>query len=369
MSRKQGRPIIPELSIIIPTYNEKENIVELVRRLDAVLSKIDWEAIFVDDNSPDGTADLVRNVSENDGRISCLSRLDRRGLSSACIEGMSLARAPIIAIMDADLQHDESLLPEMYHEFENSDRDIVVGSRYMDGGGTGEWGALRLLISRAATRMSRMFVPKGLTDPMSGFFMMRREVYLETNARLYGKGFKILLDIFASSERDLSFKEFPYTFRTRNAGESKLSGNVIWDYLEFLLAKKLAPLIPSGFLLFALVGAVGVVVHMAVLWASHRVFMIPFGFAQTIAIGVAMTSNFFMNNAITYRHTPLKGSRIIAGLLSFYGSCAIGAVLNLSLAVFLETNSINWLLSGISGGIAGAVWNFTTTKYITWRKS
>ncbi len=359
----------PDLSLIVPTYNEAENIGELISRLSVALSDVTWEVIFVDDNSPDGTADKVREISRRLPHVSCLSRIDRRGLSSACIEGMHMARAPVLAVIDADLQHDETRLPIMLSELAHSGSDIVVGSRYMDGGSTGDWGLFRLLVSRVATTLGRLFVPKNLTDPMSGYFMVRQAVFLETAPHLYGKGFKILLDIFASSPRPLTFKEVPYRFRNRNAGESKLSGNVIWDYLEFLVAKKVSRLLPSDFLLFVLVGGVGVGVHLIALGLLYKTLATPFGLAQLLAIWCAMTSNFFMNNAITYRHSSLKGKRLFYGLLTFYVACAIGAVINFSLAVFLKSFGLHWAIAGASGSVTAAVWNFATTKTFTWRKS
>jgi len=341
----------------------------LLVQLDKVLTGLNWNVLFVDDNSPDGTADHIREFSKRDPRVSCLCRTANRGLASACIEGMTLATAPFVALIDADLQHDEALLPQMYDALASSELDIIIGSRYMDGGGTGELGLCRRWISRVATRLSRIFVPKELTDPMSGFFMIRRDTFLKIVPHLYGKGFKILLDIFASSSEPLAFREFSYVFRQRNAGESKLSGTVIWDYLEFIIARKTARLVPSAFMLFVLVGAVGVVVHLLVLGVMHRLFSLPFEIAQMSAIWLAMTSNFFLNNVITYRHSPLKKRKDLAlGLFTFYVACALGAVVNLAVALFVNSYGMHWAIAGLSGGVAGAVWNYSTTKTFTWRK-
>ena len=189
----------PELSIIVPTFNEHDNIPELLRRVRPVLPDVAWEVVFVDDDSPDGTADLVRTLAAEDSRVRCLQRIGRRGLSSACVEGMLSTSAPYLAVIDADLQHDERLLPRMLEALKVGDTDIVIGSRYAAGGDIGEWSERRARLSRLATRISRALVPAQLTDPMSGFFMMRREVFTDAQRRLSSLGFKILTDLFASS--------------------------------------------------------------------------------------------------------------------------------------------------------------------------
>ena len=207
--------------------------------MDAALADISWEVLFVDDDSPDGTATLIQEIGDRDPRVGCLLRVGRRGLSSACIDGMSAAESPYLAVMDGDLQHDEAILPEMLAALKAGNKEIAIGSRYMEGAGTGEWGFGRVLVSRMATLLSRFLVPKGVTDPMSGFFMIRRETFMRIVPGLSGKGFKILLDIFASAEKPLDFAEIPFIFRPRHAGESKLDGNVGWAYLQLLMEKSL----------------------------------------------------------------------------------------------------------------------------------
>jgi dolichol-phosphate mannosyltransferase len=234
----------PELSIIVPTFNERENVVELTDRLRQCLEHRSWEVIFVDDDSPDATADRVREIAADDCRVRCIQRIGRRGLSSACIEGMLATSAPYLAVLDADLQHDERLLPKMLDTLKQDEADIVVGSRYAPGGDIGDWDRGRARISRLATRLSRGLVPKDLTDPMSGFFMMRRSVFVGTVRQLSAIGFKILIDLFASFPQPLRFKELPYRFRRRHAGESKLDSVAAWKYVMLLLDKHIARCIP-----------------------------------------------------------------------------------------------------------------------------
>src|SRR5580658_3201134 len=227
-----------ELSVIVPTFNERDNIAEVVARLDKCLSGVPWEAIFVDDDSPDGTADRIREIARQDRRIRCIQRIGRRGLSSACTEGMMASSALYLAVMDADCQHDETLLPRMLEILRSGQCDVVVGSRYVDGGGIGNWNESRAKMSRFATRLSRAVIKQDLSDPMSGFFGLRREALELSVHNLSNLGFKILLDLVASSSRPLRLTEIPYQFRNRHAGESKLDSQAAWEYM-MLLADKL----------------------------------------------------------------------------------------------------------------------------------
>ncbi|MBF0110960.1 MAG: polyprenol monophosphomannose synthase [Magnetococcales bacterium] len=227
---------MPELALIIPTYNESGNIGPLVSRLDVACEGIDWMVLFVDDDSPDKTADVVAEVGRRHPRVSCLKRVGRRGLSSACIEGMRHVRAPVYAVMDADLQHDESRLPLMLDRIRAGD-DVCVGTRYAAGGSVGEWGLSRRFISWSATALTNLLLGLRLSDPMSGFFMVTAKVMDQVFPRLEGQGFKILLDIVVHADRSIAIGEVPFTFRPRRIGESKLGGGVIVALLLFLLKK------------------------------------------------------------------------------------------------------------------------------------
>jgi dolichol-phosphate mannosyltransferase len=359
----------PELSIVIPTFNERSNVVELARRLDASLRGIRWEAIFVDDNSPDDTARTVRELSRNDARIRVVHRIGRRGLSSACIEGMLASSAPYLAVMDADLQHDEMLLPLMLGDLSDGDLDIVIGSRYASGGSVGDWAADRARMSKLATRLSRLLVHAELKDPMSGFFMLRREVLMEAAPRLSGMGFKILLDILASVPRPLRFRERGYTFRNRYSGESKLDSFVAWEYIMMLLDKTIGQYVPVRFVPFALIGGFGVFVHMGALWVVFKILGQSFEVGQTVATIAAMTVNFVLNNLFTYRDRRLKGWSLLTGWVSFSIACSVGAVSNVGIATYLfREGSIDWAFSALAGVVVGAVWNFAVTSVYTWNK-
>jgi dolichol-phosphate mannosyltransferase len=356
-----------ELTVVLPTFNERDNVEPLVERLEAVLAGIEWEAIFVDDDSQDGTAERVRAIGRHKPYIRCLQRLGRRGLSTACIEGVLASSAPFIAVMDADLQHDESLLPRMLAALKREALDIVIGSRYVEGGGLGDWDQSRARISDLATRLSRLVVKADLRDPMSGFFMMRRPAFEAAVRDLSGQGFKILIDLFASSPRPLAFKELPYQFRLRQHGESKLDTLVAWEYLQLLLDKLIGHVVPVRFALFAMIGGLGLFVHLAVLGVVLKAFGVDFTLAQSVATVTAMTSNFFLNNWFTYRDRRLHGWRLLRGLLSFYVVCSVGAFGNVGIAAYVFHADQSWWLAGIAGAIVGSVWNYATSAVFTWR--
>jgi len=357
----------PELAVIVPTYNEAGNIEELTQRLRRTLAGLDWELIFVDDDSPDGSADKVRDIARRDGRVRLISRIGRRGLSSACIEGMLATAAPCLAVLDGDLQHDETLLPSMLQALQSENLDIVIGSRYVQGGSVGTWSKRRQSMSRIASRMGQALIDADLSDPMSGFFMLKATTLHACVRNLSGVGFKILLDIFASSPHPLRFKEIPYAFRQRNAGESKLDNAVLWEYLLMLLQKTMGPMIPVRFIAFSLIGGSGVVVHMTVLWILYRLMEFSFVTGQASAALAAMTTNFFLNNVLTYRDLQLRGRQLLRGWLSFVLACSIGAIANVGIATFLLKEESYWVISAFAGILVGAVWNYAVTAVYTWR--
>jgi dolichol-phosphate mannosyltransferase len=356
----------PELSIIIPTFNEHDNIAELIRRLRLCLADTDWEVLFVDDDSRDGTAEQVRRFAGSDRRIRCIQRVGRRGLSSACVEGMLASSAPYLAVMDGDLQHDERLLPRMLEALKLPDTDIVVGSRYAEGGDIGGWDARRARLSRLATWLGRTLVPAGLTDPMSGFFMIRREAFMAAQRQLSRIGFKILMDLFASSPRTLRFREISYTFGVRQAGQSKFDSATAWDYAMLLLDKRLGHWLPIRFLAFSIVGAGGVAVHFAVLSVLFTLVGASFLVSQGLAILTAMTFNYAVNNLLTYRDRRLRGLDWFGGWFTFTLACGLGALMNLGLATALYRAEHAWPVSALAGILVGAVWNYVATTLTTW---
>lgn len=357
-----------ELSVIVPTFNETDNVGELVERLETVLQGIGWEVIFVDDDSPDGTSDKVRSMAASDHRVRCIQRVGRRGLSSACIEGMLSSSATFVAVMDGDLQHDETVLPRMLSEARDNGTDLVVGSRYVEGGGTSDWSEQRKSISLLAIRMAKAVTRVDIEDITSGYFLANRQAILPAIRNTSGIGFKILLDIALSSKKPLSIKEIPYHFRSRKSGESKLDYQAAWQYLLLLADKKVGRFVPVRFLSFAFVGGLGVFVHMATLTAFYKAAGVAFVIAQSIATLVAMTSNFFLNNVLTYSDKRLKGLALLKGWLSFVLACSIGAVANVGVANYFFLKDVYWAGSAIAGILIGVVWNYAVTAAYTWKQ-
>ncbi|HXM81091.1 MAG TPA: glycosyltransferase family 2 protein [Burkholderiales bacterium] len=356
---------MPELTVVVPAFRERENIPALLSALEQALKACDWETIVVVDDAFDGGEDLVRERAQQDHRIRCLHRIGRRGLASACIEGMLASSAPYLVVIDADLQHDETLIPRLLDAVKRDGADIVVASRYMEGGSTGELAAERVRISRAASALSRVLC-KGLSDPMSGFFVVRREFLERVVRRLYGRGFKILLDLVAAARGEVRITELPYRMRSRTHGESKLGARVIAEFFMLILYHLTGRLMPARFFMFAAVGVTGLAVHLAVLSTAFRATGGDFLLSQVLATWAAMTSNFFLNNAFTYGDQRLSGRRLWRGLLTFYVACGIGAFINIAIAEWLFLKSGTYWAAGLAGALVAALWNFFTTASFTW---
>ena len=359
----------PEMAIVIPTFNECGNIAELLERLRAVLQDLSWEVLFVDDDSPDGTAACIAAHARQDPRIRLLQRVGRRGLSSACVEGLLATTAPYVAIMDADLQHDEAALPAMLSRLRAEKLDLVIGTRNASGGSMGGFCPRRQALSRFGQRTSHLVCRTAVSDPMSGFFLLDRSFFLETVHRLYGGGFKILLDILSSASRPVRFAEVGYTFRLRRRGTSKLDVNTAVEYLFLVLHKLTGGLLPSRFAAFSLVGTAGAITHLlimtALLYGPHWHFL----HAQIAATYVAMTENFFLNNLITWRDRNLRGVRLVTGLASFWIVCSFGAWADVILARALLQTGSPWPVAAVAGIVLSSVWNYSMANLFTWQKA
>jgi dolichol-phosphate mannosyltransferase len=356
-----------ELSVVIPTYKERDNIVPLLERIEVALAGVAWEAVFVDDNSPDGTAALIKEIAAVHPRVRCIRRVIRRGLAGACIEGMLSSAARYVAVMDADLQHDEKLLPRMLDVLRGGEKDMVVGSRYVAGGSADAFSKGRGTISRLATRLAQRLTHVTITDPMSGFFMMRRASFDPLAEKLSTQGFKILLDIVITSRGSLRIAEEPFVFGAREHGESKLDAQVALDFLGLLFAKMTGGAVSTRFLSFLLVGASGVMVHLVVLRTALLLLGQGFAVAQGLATLVAMTTNFVLNNALTYRDKRLTGFAMVKGLFGFYAVSAVGALGNIGIASWLYAHDQMWWVAGIAGALMSAVWNYALSNIFVWR--
>jgi len=363
-----GNAQSPELSVVVPTFKEHDNILPLIKLLDEALAGIAWEVIFVDDDSPDATAALIREIGRARANVRIVHRVGRRGLSTAVIEGMLASSAPYLGVIDADMQHDEKLLPRMLQILLAGDADVVVGSRFIDGGGIGNWDKTRASMSRLATKLSRLIVKNDLSDPMSGFFMITRPAFESAVRRLSGEGYKILLDVFASATQPLRLVELPYQFRNRVHGESKVDSLVLWEYVALILDKMIGWLVSPRLIMFGAVGGSGVVVHFAIFALAFGAFGTSFVAAQVIGSVVAMTSNYLLNNMLTYRDRRLTGARFWTGLFSFYVVCSIGLTANVGIANFAYLSNTRWWLASTAGVIVGVVWNYAASRVLTWRQ-
>ena len=358
----------PALTVVVPCFNERPNVAPMVARLDAALAGIAWEAVFVDDNSPDGTAAEVRRVAQIDPRVRCIRRIGRRGLASAVIEGALSSSAHYVAVIDGDLQHDETRLPDMLAALRSGDYDLAVGSRHVEGGdAAGLANRWRHILSDGGIRLAQLFLPVRLTDPMSGFFAMPRALFEQLAPDLTGQGFKILLDLVLSSPAPLRLIELPCRFSERVAGESKLDALVLAQFAGLLLDKVFGGMLPLRFISFALVGAIGVLVNLAVLTIGLKLVGSTFEVAQAIATVVAMVCNFQLNNEITYRDQRLRGPRLWRGLLLFMLVCGFGAIANVGIAQMLYERDTAWSIAGGIGAVIGVVWNYAVSATLVWR--
>ncbi|MDR3374335.1 MAG: glycosyltransferase family 2 protein [Ancalomicrobiaceae bacterium] len=356
-----------ELSVIVPSYNERNNVPVLMERLGEVLNGVAWEAIVVDDDSPDGTAGVVKDLSRSNPRVRCLRRVGRRGLSGACVEGILSSSAPVVVVMDADLQHDETILPKMLDEI-RAGADLVVGSRYVEGGTAGDGlSSVRRWGSEFATSLAKKLLKITFNDPMSGFFMIRREKVEAVAGKIAREGFKILLDIVSSSP-PMKTVEVPFTFRERLAGESKLDSLVTAEYLGLLVSKFSGGLLPVRFLMFASVGVSGVAVHLATINVAMRLFDMSFEWGQFTAVMVAMTWNFLLNNQLTYRDRRLKGFAFLYGLVTFYIVCSVGTVASVGVGSWVYGHHPVAWIAALAGALLSAVFNYAASSVFTWRK-
>lgn len=349
------------LSLVICTLNEGEAIGPLLDETRQALGALPFEIIVVDDDSTDGTAEAVTAWSERDPRIRLIVRKGVRGLASAAVRGWDAARGDVLALMDGDGQHDPALIPHLAQAVEGG-ADLAIGSRYMSDAASGLTGR-RHWISRTATRLAGLVLRVPLRDPMSGCFAMRRTWYEAARPRLSTVGFKILLDLVASSREPPRVEERPTALRPRLGGQSKLDLRVMLDLASLLIEKRTGKLIPSRFVEFSLVGATGVGVNLLVLSLLEA---LPFWQAFAAATLVAMTWNYWLNGLLTYRDQRLRGWRRWRGLLMFYLACSGGALIGQGAGNALLALGAPRALAGLVGALSGGVWNYAATRWMIW---
>lgn len=355
------------LAVVIPTLNERDNIAPLLAALDRALAGRAWEAVFVDDGSTDGTPERIEQIARHRRDVRLIRRFGRRGLSSAIVEGMMATTAPVVASIDADMQHDEAILPRL-HDAILAGADLAVGTRYADEGSTGDWDEARVRKSAFATRLAGIVMRTHVSDPMSGFFVVRRAVMLEAVPNLSSVGFKILLDLLASTEAPLTVAEVPYTFRSRVAGNSKLDSLVALEYLMLLFDKLVGGAIPPRLILFLLVGAFGVGINLLAVDLLFNGVGLMFRPAQTLAVIASIVFNYAVNNWLTYHDQRLRGLAWFGGLVSFSAVAGIGAIAQVGVGSYLYDTRSMWWVAAIAGALIGAVWNYAASSFVTWKR-
>lgn len=371
---------------MVPVFRERANVRPLYDTLRSTLQRDlpdwSWELIFVDDNSDDGTADTVRALAREESRVRVVQRVGRRGLSSAVVEGAYCAIHDVIVVMDGDLQHPAEAIARLVGPIAAGEADVTSASRFLDGADAGGLsGEGRRRASVAGNGLVRTLFGLDVTDPLTGFFSLRRDRLAMIAPGLSTMGFKILLDILVSARPRLRHTEIPFRFGARQHGESKLDSRVLYDFALFVLEKKvpLVRLMSPRFVSFALVGSSGVIVHMAimalVLWGLRAdppgeapIAALPFSIAQLAGALGAMVSNFALNNALTYRDRRLTGWGFARGLALFGALSGLGLAANVGVATAVNNAvSLNWSVSALAGILVGIVWNYATTRRFVWR--
>ena len=357
----------PEVAVILPTYNERQNIPLVIAALRCVLSRYDYEVIIVDDDSEDGTASRSWRLAEDDSRIRVIRRINRAGLASACVEGMMATRAPFLAVMDADLQHDESILPAMFDKIREGGLDLVVATRRSEGGSMGEFSWPRKVLSWLGGVIGNVLLgPNHVSDPMSGYFVVSRSFLEEVVRRLNPRGFKILLDMLATANRPLAIAEMGYRFRQRVHGASKLNAGVMIEYVELIVDKLVGDYLPPSYVMFGCVGAIGVIIHLLVVRLVIQASNVTVLEAQGLASSAAMVGNYWLNNRITFRRARLRGSRWFTGLFLFCAACSIGLFVNIASVGLLMNIGMRWYVATAAGISLGSVWNYGVSSVLVW---
>ncbi len=356
------------LSVIIPTYNERENIPFLIKRIEKVLPRNIFEIIIVDDNSPDKTYEVVQDIASKKTWVRGIRRFNSFGLSSAIISGFSAAKGDYFLVMDADMQHDEKILPDFIKAFEDGS-DIIVASRKSHGGKIEQWAAWRKLLSWIASKMATILLPIQVSDPLSGYFGIRRNVFNDLALRIKPRGFKILLEFLAHS-KGYKISEIGYTFRPRQHGESKLSASVVYNYLRAIYDLSIGKFIPLEFIKYSIVGLSGVLVNQAGLWFYKEKMLFSDQVSLIIAIELSIISNFYINNYWTFKENKIRGGAksIVIGLLKFNMICLIGALINYSTALYLTSKLyLSIYISNFWGILLATLWNYLINVNFTWK--
>lgn len=354
------------VTIIIPSFNEKENVDQLINDIlqvneHGIISRV----IYVDDDSSDGTAEYIK--SKDFGfPVDCLHRIRRSGLSSAVVEGIMLANTEYVAVMDGDGQHRPTDLLAMIDVITSNQLDLVIGSRFKNCSPDSHVG-YRLWLSLVGNKFANKVIGRNISDPLTGFFVMRRSVFMDIAHTINPTGFKILLEIlYHCRKKSIAIQEVQINFSKRMAGESKLDSQVMLDFIGQIARCMSGGLIPDKFFAFCFVGLLGIFVHFLIL--SQLINLsVNFVYAQIVSTLGAMIFNYIINNILTFRRNRRHGVKFFTGMIIFILSCGLGAVANVGVASVINSSGYSWWLSAFAGVIVGTVFNFSLSKSVVWR--
>ena len=355
------------ISILIPTYNEALNIKILIDRISHCLKKIDWEIIFVDDNSPDKTSEKIEYFTKTQSNIKVVNRLNERGLAGAVITGLKYCKFQNIIVMDADLQHDPIYIPKLIKRIEKDDATIVIASRYFQSSTIEDFHFMRKIVSKLTIKIFNMFSYKKLTDPMSGFFIIKKDFFINLSKQLSKDGYKILADIILNGPKTITVSEISLGFKKRNAGQSKMNLRVLWDFLLIIAYCVLKNYVPRKYLSYIFVGCLGLLTHLIFLYVFYKLLLINFLLSHILATFIAILINFTLNNVLTFYSKNLIGFRWLIGLVNYNIFCSYGLFISYSITKVLSDLNCYWFLAGIIGTFTASIWNFSISKFLVWK--
>ena len=357
------------VSIVLPTYNERGNIEPLLAQLLPLQQHYNLEILVVDDDSADGTAELVRQLAHREPRLRLIRRVGRSGLASAIKEGLLDATGDVALVMDSDGQHEPASVRRAIDTLVQSELDLVIGSRFHPEAEILGLSGRRERGSSWANASARFSLPgryAHLSDYMSGFFALRLEPLLPLIRAVDVNGFKFLYELLAVSRGALATAEVPLSFQPRSYGSSKLDLAIFWDFLISILHSLSLRLLPRRAISFGLVGVSGVAVQLL---ATQLLMAVGLGFKQALpfAVVVAASSNYLINNALTFRFQRLKGLALLRGLLKFLLVASLPVLANVGLAsAFYSLVARDTLWAQLAGILVVFVWNYAASSRFVW---
>jgi len=357
----------PTISLIIPTYNERDNLPVLVKRIHESLSNYcSYEIIVVDDDSPDETWKVAEELSKQ-YPVRVIRREGKLGLSSAVIEGFKHANGELLGVMDADLQHPPEILPNLIEEIKNG-KDIVVASRYAKGGKIENWGLRRKIVSKGARFLTKVLVPqaRSIKDPLSGYFILRREVI--KGAELNPVGYKILLEILVKGSYE-EVAEIPFTFGTRGTGKSKLTLGEYTNFLRHLyrLSETVGEVVKL--VRYMAISILSLFVNIFFFLALTNYLNLHYLYSSILSLEAMILFSFALSEIWIYKgKEAAKPTNPVLRAIKYNVFCLGGLLINITI-LWLFTNVFNvyYLISNFFGATGAVIWNYAMNIWLTWK--